>query len=217
MLLLILVTGIITARAQSSLTTIQYNTQTHPALVLELPNNTDDAEGTILSKLKETGYNPETKGHLFWKKNKSDGFYVFNNVTLPAVSTQKLDVYFKVIQKSGEEKNRSTLYMLVSKGNKEFISPDTDTAIWNSSQLFLNSFVEKTIAYSLEQEIAAQETIIKDAKSKLQNLQKDEKDLGEKIKKSQEDLVSNQNNQKDQQQNIDNQAKLLEDLKAKRK
>lgn len=217
MLLLILVTGIITARAQSSFTTIQYNNQTHPALVLELPNNTDDAEGTILSKLKETGYNPETQGHFFWKKNTVDGFYVFNGVTLPSIGAQKLDVYFKVVQKSREEKNMSTLYMLVSKGNMDFVSPDTDTALWNSSQLFLNSFVQKTTAYSLEQDINAQENVLKDARDKLVNLQKDEKDLDAKIKKSREDVITNQTNQKNQQLNIDNQVKLLDDLKAKRK
>ena len=108
MLIIMLVTGIIAARAQSSSTTIQFNNKMQPALVLELPNTTDDAEGTILQKLKETGYNHETQGHLFWKKNKIDGFYVFNNITLPYLSNQKLDVYFKVVQKNNQEKNNST-------------------------------------------------------------------------------------------------------------
>ena len=58
-------------------------------MVLELLNNTDEAEGTILLKLKQTVYDPETQGHLFWKKNKLNGFYVFNNVGLSAVSDLK--------------------------------------------------------------------------------------------------------------------------------
>jgi len=116
MLMIVLVTGIIAARAQSSYTTIQYNYKMRPALVVELPNSTADAEGTILQKLKETGYNHETQGHLFWKKNTIDGFYVFNNVVLPYLSNQKLDMYFKVVQKNKEEKNSSTLYLLVSRG-----------------------------------------------------------------------------------------------------
>ena len=118
MLMIVLVTGIIAARAQSSSTTIQYNTTMQPALVLELPNTTKDVEGTILEKLKQTGYNPETQGHLFWKENKIDGFYVFNNVVLPSLSDQKLDMYFKVVQKNKEEKDNSTLYLLVSTGTK---------------------------------------------------------------------------------------------------
>jgi len=210
MLVIVLVIGMMTARAQSSSTTIQYNDKMQPGLVLELPNTTGEAEGTILQKLKETGYNHETEGALFWKKNKKDGFYVFNNVVLPSVSNQKLDMYFKVVQKNNEEKNNSTVYLLVSSGNENFVSPDGDTTLWNSSEMFLNSFVEKTTAYSLEHHIAAQENTVRDSQNKLAKLQKDEKDLTNKITKNQED-------QKSQQLDIENQNKILEDLKLKRK
>lgn len=215
--MLILATGITAARAQSSNTTIPYNNTTQSALVLELPNNTAEAEGTILQKLKQTGYDPETKGQLFWKKNKIDGFYVFNGVSLSALSNQKLDMYFKVVQKSNEEKDHSTLYLLVSKGNGAFVSPDNDSILWDSSKLFLNSFVEKTTAYSLEEHITTQENLVKDSQAKLVSLQKDEKDLADKIKKYQDELLSNQANQKNEQQNIANQSKLLDDLKLRRK
>jgi hypothetical protein len=217
MLCIVLATSIITARAQSSVTTIEYNKTMQPALVLELPNTTNDVDGTILGKLKQIGYNPETQGHLFWKTNTIDGFYVFNNVVLPSLSTQKLDMYFKVVQKNKEEKDNTTLYMLVSKGNGNFASPQMDTALWNSSQVFLNSFVEKTTAYNLEQNIKAQENTVNDSQKKLVALQNDEKDLAEKIKKYQSDLSTNQSNQKDQQQDIGNQQKLLESLILKRK
>ena len=217
MLIIVLATSIITARAQSSYTTIQYNKNMQPALVLELPNTTNDVEGTILEKLKQIGYNPETQGHLFWKKNKIDGFYVFNNVVLPSLGTEKLDMYFKVVQKNKEEKDNTTLYLLVSRGNENFASPEVDTTLWNSSKMFLNSFIEKTTAYNLEQNIKAQENAVKDSQKKLATLQKDEKDLEEKIKKYQEDLANNRNSQKDQQQDIENQQKLLESLIVKRK
>jgi len=210
LLMIVLVTGIIAARAQSSYTTIQYNDKMRPALVVELPNSTADAEGTILQKLKETGYNHETQGHLFWKKNKIDGFYVFNNVVLPSLSNQKLDMYFKVVQKNKEEKNSSTLYLLVSSGNENFASPDGDTTLWNSTKMFLNGFVEKTTAYSLEQGIKLQENTLKESQNKLIELQNQEKDLADKIRK-------NQDSQKDQQLDIGNQTKILEDLKLKRK
>jgi hypothetical protein len=217
MLIIVLATSIITARAQSSVTTIEYNKTMQPALVLELPNTTNDVEGTIIGKLKQIGYNPETHGHLFWKTNTVDGFYVFNNVVLPSLSTQKLDMYFKVLQKNKEEKDNTTLYMLVSKGNGNFASPQMDTTLWNSSQVFLNSFGEKTTAYSLEETIKAQENTVNESHKKLVTLQGDEKDLAEKIKKYQSDLSNNLNNQKDQQLDIENQQKLLEILILKRK
>ena len=217
MLIIVLATSIITARAQSSVTTIEYNKTMQPALVLELPNTTNDVEGTIIGKLKQIGYNPETHGHLFWKTNTVDGFYVFNNVVLPSLSTQKLDMYFKVLQKNKEEKDNTTLYMLVSKGNGNFASPQMDTTLWNSSQVFLNSFGEKTTAYSLEETIKAQENTVNESHKKLVTLQGDEKDLAEKIKKYQSDLSNNLNNQKDQQLDIENQQKLLGSLILKRK
>ena len=210
MLALVLATGVITARAQSSFTTIQYNNKMQPALVLELSNSTGDAEGTILQKLKETGYNPETQGHLFWKKNKIDGFYVFSNVVLPSLSNQKLDMYFKVVQKNNEEKSNSTVYLLVSTGNENFASPQGDTTLWNSSQNFFNSFVEKTTAFNLEEQVTAQENTVKDAQNKLIKLEQVEKDLAGKVTENLED-------QKNTKLNIESQNKILEDLRLKRK
>jgi len=217
MLLIALVIGVITARAQSSFTTIQYNQKVTPALVLELPNSASDAEETILKKLKQTGYNPETQGHLFWKKNKTDGFYVFTNVTLPQISEQKLDMYFKVVPKNKEEINNSTLYLLVSNGNENFISPDADSSLWNSSKMFFNGFVERTEAFSLEGDITTQENAVQLSQKKLTTLQNDERELVEKIKKYQDDLSLNRDNQKDQQMDTEKQAILLENLKLKRK
>jgi hypothetical protein len=188
-----------------------------PALVLELPNTTKDAEGTILEKLKQTGYKPQTEGHMFWKDNKIDGFYIFKNVVLPSLSTQKLDMYFKVVQKNNEEKDNSTVYLLVSTGNDNFASPAGDTTLWNSSVQFLNSFVEKTTAYNLEQSISNQESTVKDAQKKLATLQKEEKELANQIKKYQDRITKSQDDQKNQQTNIDNQITILEDLKLKRK
>jgi len=50
--------------------------------MLQLPNKIEVVENTILQKLEETGYMPETKGALFWKSNKVNGFYVFKQVKL---------------------------------------------------------------------------------------------------------------------------------------
>ncbi len=217
MLVIMLVTSMITARAQSSYTTIQLKNSMQPALVLELPNTAADVEGTILQKLKQIGYSPETKGQLFWKKNKIDGFYVFNKVRLPSLSTQLLDVYFKVEQKNADDKSNSTLYLLVSSGNGIFASPVVDNLLWDNSQMFLNSFLEKTVAYNLEQSITAQENTVKSSQKKFETLQLNEKDLAGKIKKYQNELLINQDRQKDQQLDIANQQKLLGTLQLRRK
>jgi hypothetical protein len=204
-----------TASSQATFTTITIDKKVQPGLVLELPNNTDVAEGTILQKLKETGYSPETKGKLFWKKNKLHGFYVFNGIQLPALDNQKLDMYFKVEPKSKAQKDQSIIYLLVSKGYDNFISPETDTATFVAATAFLNGFVAGTASYRLNLDIEEQEKVVKAAEKKLNDLQDDEKSLVKKIEDLQADLRNNKNDQAMQEKEIANQKTKLEELKAK--
>jgi hypothetical protein len=215
-LILSLAISVNSARAQSSYTTIKYKEKMRPALVISLPNSTDNVEGTVVEKLKQAGYNPETKGSLFWKKNKKEGFYVFNDVMIPSLGSRKLDMYFKVTPKNDVEKDNSTLYLMVSTGNDYFITPEEDSSSWNRSQAFVDGLLLSSASYSLEREIENQETVLIDSRKKLARLQDDEKQLTEKVKKLQDDLVSNQSNQTEQQSDIELQVKLLENLKLKR-
>jgi len=204
-----------TATSQAAYSTITINQKAEPGLILQLPNNTEMAEGTILQKLKETGYSPETKGALFWKKNKQDGFYVFNGIQLPELSNQKVDMYFKVDRKSKKQKNESTIYMLVSKGYDNFISPEADSATYAAATKFLNGFLSGTASYSLNLDIGEQEKTVKNAEKKLANLKDDEKDIIKKIEDLQADLVKKKNDQVLQEAEIADQKVKLEALKTK--
>ena len=215
LLMVFLFAGLITASSQATFTTITIDKKVQPGLVLELPNNTDVAEGTILQKLKETGYSPETKGKLFWKKNKLDGFYVFNGIQLPALDNQKLDMYFKVEPKSKTQKDQAIIYLLVSKGYDNFISPEVDTATFVAATAFLNGFVAGTASYRLNLDIEEQEKIVKAAEKKLTNLQDDEKSIAKKIEDLQADLKNKKDDQAMQEKEIANQKTKLEELKAK--
>src|SRR5688572_19260521 len=210
-----LFTGIMTASSQATFSTITIDKKIQPGLVLELPNNTEVAESTILQKLKETGYNPETKGELFWKKNKLDGFYVFNGVVLAALNNQKLDMYFKVEPTSKTQKDKSTIYLLVSKGYDNFISPEVDTATFAAATAFLNGFVAGTASYRLNLDIEEQGNVVKNAEKKMTNLQDDDKDLVRKIDELNADLRKKRNEQLMQEKEITNQKIKLELLKAK--
>lgn len=215
LLIAFLITGIITASPQATFTTITIKKNLQPGLILQLPNNTDVAEGTILQKLKETGYSPETKGKLFWKKNKIDGFYVFEGIQLPAIHNLKLDMYFKVDPKNRTEKNQSTIYLLVSKGYDNFISPDADSTTFIAATDFLNSFVAETAIYRLNLDIEEQAKVVKSAEKKLSDLQDDEKSLLKKMEELQTDLHNKKNEQVMQEKEIANQKIRLEDMKTK--
>jgi hypothetical protein len=213
--IVLLLTGSLAALSQSVPTTISINKKIQPGLMLNLPNNTDVAEGTILQKLKETGYSPETKGALFWKKNKIDGFYVFNGITLPALNNQKLDMYFKVEPKSKKQKDPSIIYLLVSKGYDNFISPEADTATFVAATVFLNGFVAGTDSYRLNLDIEEQEKVVIKAQQKLADLQDDDKAIVKKIENLQADLRNNRNDQAMQEKEIANQKIKLDELKAR--
>ena len=214
-LIAFLFSGMSSAYSQSSFTTITINKKIQPGLVLHLPNNTGVAEGTILQKLKETGYSPETKGKFFWKKNKLDGFYVFNGITLPALNNQKVDMYFRVESKSSSQKDQSVIYMLVSKGYDNFISPEVDSATFLAATNFLDGFVVTTASYRLNLDIEEQEKVLKNAEKKLVTLQDDEKSLVKKIEGLEADLRNKKDDQVMQVKEIANQKMKLEELKAR--
>ena len=189
-LTLVLAGCVITATAQSTFTTITYKEKLQPALTIQLPNTTDVAQGTILQKLKETGYNPETKGMLFWKTNKLNDFYVFDNVQLPELNNQKLDMYFKVAKATSGDKEQSTVYLMVSKGYDNFVSPLTDTATFYAAHIFLDGFVVGTNTFKHNSDVGTQESNIASAEKKLGDLQKKEKDLSSKIAELQAEIAS---------------------------
>ena len=53
--------------SQAVFQNITYGEKQELGLMLKLPNKVEVVENTILQKLEETGYKPETKGALFWK------------------------------------------------------------------------------------------------------------------------------------------------------
>lgn len=203
------------ASAQSVATTINYNDNLQPTLVLQLPFSTVVSEGTILKKLGETGYDPKTKGALFWKKNKLDGFFIYNEVTLQQLTGQKLDLYFKVERKSKKDKDNSTIYLLVSKGYDNFVSPTSDTVVFKAAKKFLNSFVSETTAYKLNLDIEEQEAAVAYAEKKLSHLEDKEADLIKRMEQLKEDIANNKIDQENQKLEIENQKLKLEDLKKK--
>lgn len=216
LLILALVIGVSTARAQSSSTTITYKKNMEPALVIQLSNTTANVEAMIIEKLKQAGYDPSSTGHLFWKSSKKDGFYSFYNVSFPTLASYKLDMFFKIVQQNNEEKNNSTVYLLVSTGNDNFSSPEQNPEVWNWSQAFMNNFPKWAASYTLEADITQQESALTDSRKKMTTLQDDEQDLNGKIKKYQEGLVDNRRSQENLQKDIDGKVKAIELLRNQR-
>lgn len=203
------------ASAQASVTTASYNKTSQPALKLELPYSEDVCEDFILANLKKTGYDVETKGKLFWKQNKLNGYYTFQDVRLDGLD-HSVDLYFKVDQKGRKSKEESIIYMLIGRGEDYFISSSDDN-VYNAAKNFMNGFVDESAAFKLDLDIKNQEATIKDAEKKLEKLKDNEKDMNKKIEQLQKDVKKNQEDQKDQEKAIENEKKKLVDLKSQKK
>jgi hypothetical protein len=200
--------------AQASYTSVSYNKSNQPGLMLDLPYQESVVEDFIVSNLKKTGYDAETKGKLFWKQNKLDGFYIFKEVRLEGVSNP-VDLYFKVDQKSRRSKDESIIYLLVARG-ETFVSSTSDEVTYNAAKKFMNGFIDQSASYKLELDIKNQEGEVKDAEKKLKNMKDDENDLEKKITQLEKELKKNREDQDDQQTKLEKERQKLLDLRSRK-
>ncbi|HUC81948.1 MAG TPA: hypothetical protein VMR70_13590 [Flavisolibacter sp.] len=210
---LLLVVFFATASAQSVSTSVKFDKADKPALMLYLPYSQEVAEGTILTKLKEIGFEPESKGSLFWKQSKVNGFYAFKGVTLKGDKTELVDLYFKVDRRGSKKDNQSVMYLLTSKGGDNFINDASDAGTFYAAQRFLNGFVGETATYKHTLDIKTQEETVKKSEKKLVDLMDDEKDMQKKLEKLQEDIRKNKEAQVNQQALIESEKKKLAEMK----
>jgi hypothetical protein len=213
--ILAILAGFNWAAAQSSISSVSYNKSNHAALMLHLPYNEDLSEGFILTNLKKTGYDAETKGRLFWKQTKVNDFYVFKAVRFEGVQ-QPVDLYFKVEPKEGNQ-SESAIYLLVSKGTEGFVSFNTEEDIYNAASKFMNGFVEQSAEYKLDVDIKKDETAVQDSQRKLAKLQENENELNRKIKELQDELHKNKLEQQGEVRNIVAHESEIAVLKTKAK
>lgn len=202
------------ASAQSVSTSVKFAKANQQALMLYLPYSAEVAEGTILTKLKEIGFEPESKGSLFWKQNKVNGFYAFKGVALKGDNLQLVDLYFKVDRRGSKGDNQSVMYLLTSKGAENFVSDATDPAVYTAAQKFLNGFTSETATYKHTLDVQTQDETVKKAEKKLQNLQDEERDLNKKIAGLQEELRKNKETQVTQQATIEAERRKLDEMRT---
>ena len=204
-----------TSFAQSVSTSVKFDKSDKPALMLYLPYSQEVAEGTILTKLKEIGFEPETSGSLFWKQSKVNGFYSFKGLTLKGDKSEVVDLYFRVDRRGSKKDDQSVMYLLTSKGGADnFVSDKSDGGTFSAAQRFLNGFVSETATYKHSLDVKAQEETVKKAEKKLTDLVDAEKDMNNKIAKLQEDLKKNKEAQTNQQTLIEAEKKKLADMKG---
>lgn len=149
------------------------------------------------------------------KASETKGWMVFKNVTSRQVSDEMCDLYVKVERKSRKEKESSIVYFFASKPNDN-ATPVSFAGDMLVAEGFYGEVSAAATAAKLEKDIKGQEDVVKKSEKKYDDLVKDQASLEKKIKGLQDDLEQNKQKQQSQSQDVENQRKILEELKAKR-
>ncbi len=191
---------------QSKTTTIEYKKISRDAVSRELPFPEKTVINAMEDTLEKMGYHGK----------ESKGFMVFKGVTLPVLGTDPYDLYISTDRKSKREKESAVITMMISKGEDNFITEATDPGIIKNAKSYLDNIDPSIAHYDLEQQIAAQEDIVRKAEKKATNLSEDGDDLQKKRKKIEEQIADNIKDQSKQKDEVTKENQLLETLKAKR-
>ena len=176
-----------------------------------LTNEVYFTEKTVSNAIEESMDKIGAKG------KSSKGYTVYKGVKLPELGSDSYDLYFSVDRKSKKEKEISAVTLMISKGDDNFITASSDAGIMAKAKTYLDNLWDMVAVYDLEQQISSQEDLVKKNEKKANNLVEDAADLEKKRKKVEQDIEDNKKAQVSQQEEVGNQKKILETLKAKRK
>jgi hypothetical protein len=173
----------------------------------------EDASRTVLSI--ELSYTSKTVDDALSQKLKEEkiktktakGFTLSEGSKITTITPDLMDYFFKVESK---DKTKAVLFLGISKGNNNFITPESDPKIWEGGKTFLNEFVGYLDQYQLSLDIAAQEKVVKDAEKALEKSVKEGEDLSKKLEENKKD-------QEAKRADLQKQSELLNQLKSRKK
>jgi hypothetical protein len=204
---IIAVFAMVTAMAQSQLSTVEYQKVNRQGVVAEMPFPEKTVRDAIDDKMGKMGY----------KGKEVKGFIVYRSVKLSELGGDVYDLYFMADRKSRRDKDNATLTLLVSKGFDSFVADSTDAKLMDNAKSYVNSLRDLIAAYDLELQIMAQEDAVKKAEKKYNNLIEDGQSLEKKRKNIEKDIEENKKDQENQKTETEKQRQILDTLRGKRK
>ena len=194
------------AFSQAQYKFIDFKDAQKPAIVYDLPYPEKTVDGALTDKLGKLGY----------KGKESKGFTMYKNVSMPELGPGNYDLYFAMDKRSKKERDITTVTMLISKGNENFITDTSDAQLIANGKTFLESMVTGVAAYDLEQQILAQADVVKREEKRLKTYGDEADDMQKRKKKLEQQLEQNQKDQDAEVREIQKQKDLYETLKARR-
>lgn len=194
-------------KAQSVTGTVVYDKVNQSGIINEFSFEENTTADAIKAKLKTLGYS--SKG--------VKGFDVYRGVKLAELGSETYDLYFKIDRKSKKERDRSVVYLLITKGYDNFVTEATDSALFANAKTFMNNLVATVTAADLEKQIQAQEDAVKKSERRYNNSVDDGSNLEKRKRQLEQDIADNIKDQAAKKAEAETQSQILETLKAKRK
>jgi hypothetical protein len=201
-----LILAVIIGRAQAFDGNINYNKLTVAGLACEFNYEKKLVEKTCLEKMQAT----------MGKSKSIKDFEVFRGVRMPEWGPDVYDIYVKIDKKSKKEDNKSVLYMMVSLGNENFVTPTSHPTVIAGAKNYINNMMPWFAAKDLENQIKEQEEAVKKTEKQYNRSIEDGDDLAKKKVKIEKEIEENKSEQARKKDEVDKQRQILEALKAKK-
>ncbi|MEZ5046921.1 MAG: hypothetical protein R2831_08010 [Chitinophagaceae bacterium] len=174
-----------------------------PCIIADYGMSYDVIEGALKKKFEELNLKSPDKT--------KDGYKVFKGVNINDISTDKVDLYYRVENR----KPNTTVYMLISRGYDNFMLPESDSAVYQNAIAFLDKFVKDATLFQLNLDVKNQEESIKSAEKNLKKIIDNEDDLNKDKAKVESKISQKIVEQNALKTEMDNQQSILEGLKKK--
>ena len=166
-----------------------------------------------MGKLAKMGYKGREEKGMF---NKDKGFNIYKEATVSDISPGKYDYVISIERKSKKESDESVLYLLILNNDVNAL-PLLSSEEKERAKAFLEDLTLEVEDAHIDILIAAQAGVVTNAEKKLKQLQTDSVELQNKITKLQGELSTNSKAQETQLAELENQRKILEAIKSRKK
>lgn len=190
-----------TTYAQVNETSVSVNKNQSNAYTTSFEAEQSDVENTMEQELKKVLSSSKTSS--------TKGFKLYKGVMLNAISTEKVDVYYKVESK----KKMSTVYLLVSKGYNNFVSSQNDPQMSANIVAFLSNLQVKVKEFEHTKAVDEQTKKVKDAEDNYNKYIKRAEELKKDKERIEKDIQDNQKNLEERERELNNQRNRLEEVK----
>lgn len=181
-------------------TKLKFDKNNVNAVVAEYKRPESVMEDALKEQLEKEG---------FGKYDKKKGYWSYINTNWKRTGNLSLDIYFRV----DGNKNKSTVTVLVSKGNNNFTSSATDPEIINTVREFLNNLERTATDVQFALDVEAQREVVADAEKRYNRALSDSTDLVNEKQKLENKIVQQSSEVQSKRGELDQHKQKLDAMK----